>query len=243
MVSARMAALLDELALQRTDGLDASFARRCADVLGVDGLAVTLSGDDSFGELVWASDPASARLDDLQFTLGEGPGADAADGGVLVLDADLHLVPRSRWPGFLSPAETLGLRAVFAFPLQIGAIQVGVLTCRRSTPGPLDATELTDALVLADALTLTLLGDVAHGFAEHASLHRAEVHQATGMIAARLGVTPAVALVRLRAHAYATERPIVDVARDIVARRLRLPADGVERDGDDTGTRNPDGGG
>ncbi|MEU9013010.1 ANTAR domain-containing protein [Streptomyces sp. NPDC048479] len=238
-----MTALLDELAVQRTDGLDASFARRCADALGIDGLAVTLSGDDSFGELVWASDPLSAQLDDLQFTLGEGPGMDAVDGGVLVLDADLRLVPRARWPGFLSSAETLGLRAVFAFPLQIGAIQVGVLTCRRSTPGPLDATALSDALVFADALTLTLLGDVAHGFAEHASLHRAEVHQATGMIAVRLGVTPAVALVRLRAYAYATERPIVDVARDIVARKLRLPADEAERDGDDTGTRSPDGGG
>ncbi|MFF3458029.1 ANTAR domain-containing protein [Streptomyces sp. NPDC002730] len=238
-----MTALLDELAVQRTDGLNASFARRCADALGIDGLAVTLSGDDSFGELVWASDPLSAQLDDLQFTLGEGPGMDAVDGGVLVLDADLRLVPRARWPGFLSSAETLGLRAVFAFPLQIGAIQVGVLTCRRSTPGPLDATALSDALVFADALTLTLLGDVAHGFAEHASLHRAEVHQATGMIAVRLGVTPAVALVRLRAYAYATERPIVDVARDIVARKLRLPADGAERDGDDTGTRSPDGGG
>ncbi|MFD9222920.1 ANTAR domain-containing protein [Streptomyces sp. NPDC060064] len=238
-----MTALLDELAVQRTDGLDASFARRCTDALGIDGLAVTLSGDDSFGELVWASDPLSAQLDDLQFTLGEGPGMDAVDGGVLILDADLRLVPRARWPGFLSSAETLGLRAVFAFPLQIGAIQVGVLTCRRSTPGPLDATALSDALVFADALTLTLLGDVAHGFAEHASLHRAEVHQATGMIAVRLGVTPAVALVRLRAYAYATERPIVDVARDIVARKLRLPADGAERDGDDTGTRSPDGGG
>ncbi|MET7620434.1 ANTAR domain-containing protein [Streptomyces sp. NPDC005408] len=242
MVSDRMAALLDELAVRRTDGLDASFAGRCCAVLGVDGLAVTLSSSGYEGELVWSGDPLSAQLDDLQFTLGEGPSTDAARGGVLILESDLLLVPAVRWPGFLDAVRSLEMRAVFAVPLQIGAIQVGVFTCRRSEAGPLGNSALTDALVLADALTLVLLGDVAIGFAELAALHRAEVHQATGMISVRLGVAPAIALVRLRAYAFAAERPILDVAKDVVARKLHFPADGTARgENEDNGTQRPDG--
>jgi hypothetical protein len=51
------------------------------------------------------------------------------------------------------------------------------------------------------------------------------VSQATGMLVAQLGVEPAEALVRLRAHAYATNRSATDVARDILDRQLRLDAD------------------
>ena len=47
------------------------------------------------------------------------------------------------------------------------------------------------------------------------------------MITVQLGVTAAVALVRLRAFAYAHDRRLRDVARDVVARRLRF--DPVER--------------
>ena len=42
------------------------------------------------------------------------------------------------------------------------------------------------------------------------------------MLVAQLNVEPAVALARLRAHAYATDRTPTDVARDILAHRLRL---------------------
>jgi hypothetical protein len=46
------------------------------------------------------------------------------------------------------------------------------------------------------------------------------------MIIAQLGVSAAVALIRLRAYAYAHDRRLRDVARDVVARRLRFHADG-----------------
>jgi hypothetical protein len=59
-----------------------------------------------------------------------------------------------------------------------------------------------------------------------AASHRAEVHQASGMLAVQLGVAVADAEARLRAHAYAVNRSVVDVSRDIVERRLRLVDDG-----------------
>lgn len=62
-------------------------------------------------------------------------------------------------------------------------------------------------------------------WAELNTLSRTEVSQATGMLVAQLEVEPAEALVRLRAHAYATGRSVTDVARDILDRRLKLEAD------------------
>lgn len=51
------------------------------------------------------------------------------------------------------------------------------------------------------------------------------VHQATGMVAVQLGVGVTEALVRLRAFSFAQNRLVVDVATDIVARRLKLTDD------------------
>jgi AmiR/NasT family two-component response regulator len=45
---------------------------------------------------------------------------------------------------------------------------------------------------------------------------RAEVHQATGVISVQAGAGMAEALVRLRARAFATERPIADLARQVL---------------------------
>jgi hypothetical protein len=64
----------------------------------------------------------------------------------------------------------------------------------------------------------------------------ARVHQATGMISVQLGVSLAEALLRLRAHAYGQDRPVADVAADVVGRRMRF-------DDSETGhsTKNPQG--
>src|SRR4029077_3082717 len=55
--------------------------------------------------------------------------------------------------------------------------------------------------------------------------HRAEIDQATGMASEQLDVAIGQAFVRLRAYAYAQDRRLSEVARDIVARRLRLNPD------------------
>ncbi|MDT5073082.1 MAG: hypothetical protein QOH82_2402 [Mycobacterium sp.] len=45
------------------------------------------------------------------------------------------------------------------------------------------------------------------------------------MLVAQLDISPSQALVRLRAHAYASGRSATEVARDIIEHRLRLDAD------------------
>jgi AmiR/NasT family two-component response regulator len=51
---------------------------------------------------------------------------------------------------------------------------------------------------------------------------RIVIYQATGMIAAQLDDTVSDALARLRAAAFASGRPVYDIAQDVVERRVRF---------------------
>jgi ANTAR domain len=190
------------------------------------------------GHIMCVIDEVSEQLAELQMTMGEGPCLDVVTSGspVLVSDLDDGDAVR-RWPGFTPQACQAGAAAVFALPLQIGAIRVGSLGLYRDKPGPLGTVSLGDALILADAATVVLLesqhpdgaaaaGRGPAGQPPDLARHRAEIDQATGMVSAQLDVAIGEAFVRLRAYAYAQDRRLSEVARDIVARRLRLGRDG-----------------
>jgi hypothetical protein len=187
------------------------------------------------GHLMRATDEVSEQLAELEVTLGEGPCRAASTSGGPVLASDLaQRQAVRRWPVFAPAARQAGAAAIFAFPLQVGAIQAGVMGLYRERPGSLSAFQLGDALVFADTATLLLLdaqdqatGDLGPQTGQPAdlTLHRAEIDQATGMVTEQLGVGIADAFVRLRAHAYVNDLRLADVARDIVARRLRLDPD------------------
>jgi GAF domain-containing protein len=215
------------------DGTGASAMAAAAAALEVDGVSAGVGAGPQGLVLAWGREVVSVALDDLQFTLGQGPAVEAA-AGALVLVPDLAAAA-TRWPAFVPAASELGVRALFALPLRIGAISVGVFVAHRSTPGPLRDGGLADALALADAVAILLLhlqSAASVPTAQEAAwprenrgqptTYRAEVHQAAGMISVQLDVDLAEALVRLRAYAYAEDRPIVEVAADVVARRLRF---------------------
>jgi GAF domain-containing protein len=175
----------------------------------------------------YVSDNTSRRVEDLQFTLGEGPCVDAFASGRPVLVPDLADREQAlRWPVFAPSAVAAGARAVFAFPLRIGAIRIGVLDLYRDYPGGIDDDELGDALVFADAAALLLLTedhpDAGDWQGQADDDQRAVVHQATGMVMAQRGGTIAEALARLRAYAFAESRSLHDVSADVVNRRLRF---------------------
>ena len=181
------------------------------------------------GHLMWATDEVSGLLAELQLTFGEGPGPDAWAGGGPVLTSDLgDSGAVRRWPVFAPAAGRAGAAAVFVFPLQVGAIRAGVMGLYRARPGPLSGSQLGDALVFADTAMLLLLegqdqaGSGPGGQPAGLAGYRAEIDQATGMVTEQLGVSVAEAFIRLRAYAYAHDRALSDLARDIVARRLRL---------------------
>jgi hypothetical protein len=207
-----------------------SLVRLCAQTLPVSGVGLAVMTEEGPAGTVAASDGGALQLEELQFTLGEGPCVDASRTGRPVLVPDLAVTSRRTWPQFGAGADAAGLRAVFAFPLQVGAIRLGVLDLYRDTAGELSQDELADALTFADAATQLLLDlqaqDTAQGIPPPHALavldDRAEVHQATGVVSVRAGVSLAQALALLRARAYAEERPIGDLARDVLDRVVEL---------------------
>jgi len=206
------------------ENLPDTLVRLCARTVPVSGVGVALMTDDGPAGTVAASDGGARQLEELQFTLGQGPCVDASCTGRPVLAPDLARTSSRSWPRFRAGAEAAGLRAVFAFPLQVGAIRLGVLDLYRNTAGDLSGEALASALAFADAATQLLLDLQAHDTTQgipppHALAvldDRAEVHQATGVVSVRARVSLAQALALLRARAYAEGRPIGDLARDVL---------------------------
>lgn len=207
-------------------GLAGQICRVCIDGLHVDGASISLLTGTASRETLCVSDSTAACVEDLQYTLGEGPCIEAAVTGCAVLVPDIRDAAReSRWPIFAAAVlEQTGVGALFALPLQLGVINLGVLDLYRTAPGPMCAAELRDALRGADTAALMLLDQslVAGGREDHSWSSRAEVHQATGMVVVQLGIGVQAAFARLRGYAFSHEQLLGDVARDVVARRLRF---------------------
>ncbi len=201
--------------------------RACIDAvlaLSASGVGVSVMADNGVHGMAAASDPHTARVEELQFTYGEGPCIDAFAAGTPVLVSDLADGATRRWPVYTPAVRAEGISAVFAFPLQIGAARLGVFDVLRTLPGPLSRSDLGHALTIADAMVTLLLDGQAHGDAAGALDlgNRAELFQAQGMVSVQLSVTLAEAMVRIRAHAYAMDRPLSEVAADVVHQRLRF---------------------
>jgi hypothetical protein len=221
--------------------LVARICRLVVESLPVSEAAVSVMTAGGHRGVVFATDETARLLEDVQFTAGEGPGCDAFESGRAVLVADLEAAAPA-WSAFRDVAGDLGVRAVFAFPLHLGAAGLGTLTACHGEPGALSGEHLVRAVQLSDAAAVAVLdmivgadafgataaapdGSDPDGADLAAEFYRAEIYQAAGMVMEQLGVSIEVATVRLRTHAYAAGRPIGDIARDIVARRLRLEAD------------------
>jgi len=200
-----------------------------ADVTAMSGAGIMLmSGDVPQGSLC-TTNTVSALIEQLQYALGEGPCVDAYNEGRPVLEPDLAGPAKTRWLAFSAPALEAGARAVFGFPLQVGAARLGALNLYCDRPGPLTNDQHADALVMADVAAHAVLvlqagappGRLAAELEAGADFHYV-VHQAAGMVAAQLEVSVGQALVRLRAYAFGNDRPLRLVAEDVVARTLRF---------------------
>ena len=221
MASTRVAEILRAAWAESPDGtgLPTSLAAACVRALPVSGVGLALMTDDGPAGIIAATDGAARELEELQFSLGEGPCVDASRTGRPVLQPEFARTAPPRWPGFAGGALEVGVRALFAFPLRVGAIRLGVLDLYRDRAGRLSTDELAEALSFADAATLLLLQEQASTAPSSAVPvldDRAEVHQATGVVSVQAAVGLAEALVLLRARAFADQRPLGDLARDVL---------------------------
>jgi len=227
------------------------------------GASVTLAGGAGATQLLCSTDDVAATIADLQFALGEGPALAALRRGQPVLIGSFDPGPdapdhdASLTPALLEAAHRADVGSLFAFPLKVGAVHLGVLELYRTQHGDLGEASLARAYRLANGVTHTLLSvagstaapaDAAQaqpltfddvGLGGGSAHSRAVVHQATGMLMVQLGVPIDVAFARLRGHAFAAEASIMEIARSVVARSLRLEPDhDYPGDGGDEGNGN-----
>ncbi|ALO67759.1 antitermination regulator [Arthrobacter alpinus] len=199
--------------------------------LPISGISISAFPGHAPETSICASDPTAARLDELQFDLGEGPRWEALQTRQPVLLPNVKLDGHRAWPVFAKAILDYDVAAIFVFPLQLGAMDIGVIELYSSTPGSLRPADHSLALQLSDAAAWQLLrhiltvapggtGNPTDPDREKSPFSRREVHQATGMVLAQAGTSATDALLLLRAHAFSQGRTVREVSRDVVNRKL-----------------------
>jgi GAF domain len=220
-------------------GIDAAdrLCEACVVLLDIDAAAISLVFDGANSGTLGSSGASARIYDELQFTLGEGPCLASVLQRIPILIVDLADPAEARWPAYRPAMLAHQIRGVYAIPVVVAGEFVGALDLFRARPGPLLAADLAGAVAAAELAAIPLLdlldGDLqaavtdpnSNAWAELNKLTRAELSQAIGMLVAQLEVEPALALILLRAHAYASGRSVTGIARDILDRRLKLEAD------------------
>jgi GAF domain-containing protein len=208
----------------------------CMDVTATSGVGIMLRSDDVTHGSFGMTDAVSSFIEELQFMLGEGPCIDAYNLAIPIAEPDLA-DPTSRWLGFSPPVFEAGVRALFAFPLRVGAVRLGSLNLYRDHPGALSDDQHADALIMADVFSEAVLtmqpGAAPDELADQLDAVMTPlnvVHQAVGMVSAQLGVSVDTSLIRLKAHAFANDRLLTELSQDVLARRLRFDAAGEAQD-------------
>jgi len=208
----------------------ASLCAAFVEQLPVTGASISMFATNGLQSTLCSSDAVAARSDALQFELGEGPHWETIRSRAAVLCRDIR-AGTTAWPLWAHAAAELGVVGSFAFPMIMGAAVVGVVDLYTRTPFAMDSVLVDRAGALAHATTgaamrqaTRLADDPVAQEAVLAPALRREVHQATGMILVQLGVTATDAFARLRAYSFAIDRPVTDVARDVVERRLDFAA-------------------
>ncbi len=213
-------------AIGPTDDLWSPFLRPTATT----GAVISTLGDPLGTQTVGATDGIAARIDEIQIDLGEGPSWEALRLRRPVLTADVRLDGESEWPAARAALRELDFAALYAFPLRVGLVDVGSVGLYAHEAGELSPQLIRGVTMLASIAArqvlrraLEKLGDGFEVFHD-GPYSRREMHQAAGMIAAQLSIGVDDALVVLRGHSFAAGRSVLDVAADVVARRLVFDA-------------------
>ncbi|MBW4078021.1 MAG: hypothetical protein HIU84_05850 [Acidobacteria bacterium] len=202
------------------------------EVLRLSGAAIALTSKGQPWTLFCSSSETAQALMDLESTVGEGPCMDALALERLVEEADLSLPMHGRWPVYVPKALECGTHAVFALPVQIGVVRLGVLGLFREESGELSDAQATDAYLLASVVGQSLLAYQAGApqgslslTLQREAMFDFSVQQATGMIAVQGGFSIDDALVALRSHAFAVDWGLKDLATEVISRRVRYEPD------------------
>lgn len=222
-------------ALERSAAAPADLAVPFVDAFPVSGASVSTLGELLGSETISATDAQAARLDELQFDLGEGPCWDAMRSMRPVLMTDVRTESRQAWPTLSGAIDPDRLGSLFAFPLVFGPLRIGAVDLYSVEPVRLNPDQARRAGAMADVVSRHVLRHALNTseneFDERPSLHsRRVIHQATGFVLAQLDISPDDARLVIQGHAFATSRSMMDIADDIVAGRMSFirNAGGIE---------------
>jgi hypothetical protein len=224
----RLVAIFELLAQRERAGPPAGMlCSVAAEITGLSGAGIALVSRGEQLTSMCTSNYVASSLMDLELTVGSGPCVDACGADSAVTEGCLDESRNPRWLAYTSRAVTLGAGAVFAFPIRIGAVQLGALALYRDREGRLSVAQESDAYLMAAVIARAVLalqaravsGSLAMGL-EREGTFDFQVHQAAGMVAVQASMTLGDALVALRSHAYALTAPLADTAARVVAREL-----------------------
>lgn len=215
-------------------GLD-QLCEACVRVLDIDGMSLAVISGQAIRETLCARGRNALQIDQLQFTVGEGPCLEACSAGRPRSVPDLLDGTDQRWPVFTSAVSEIApdLRAIFGFPLLVGSQGIGAMNLYRNSPGDLGerqsreaarACELAVPIILED-LPVRRVSDFGAYLREHAVIDRTAVYRATGLLMLDQELNSQEAFDRLRAFAFSQGRLVEDVADDVVAHRIQLSDD------------------
>jgi hypothetical protein len=190
--------------LSQLSGRESELWRPVLEIIPVEGAAISTIADFLGTETVAANSPLAARLDELQFDLGEGP----------------------CWPAFSRAISVEDVGAIFAFPLVFGPLKLGAMDLYTGDPRELSSREERQSGILASVISRMVL-DRAIRRADQPDLTGPEdrfsrrlIHQATGMVLAQLGISAEDARLLIQGHAFARGRSMRQIAEEILERRL-----------------------
>ncbi|MDQ0729136.1 GAF and ANTAR domain-containing protein [Microbacterium sp. W4I20] len=212
--------------LQQSGHRLASLSGFFVDLFPITGAAVSTVGDVLGSETISASDDVAARLDELQFDLGEGPCWEAMRTVSPVLEPDFRRRGVTRWPAFAASVDQDAVASMFAFPLSLGELKIGAVDLYAASPMTLSSRECTQATAMAEVIGRHVLRDALAEFADQdaqsGAFSRRIIHQATGIVLAQLDISPDDALLMIQARAFSTGQRMMEVAQAVVDGTLRF---------------------
>jgi len=212
---------------EREHPQSATLCAVAAELTELSGAGISLSSSGDEMTKLCTSNRVAENLMDLEITVGEGPGSEASRSGEANDEVDLMAPEISRWMAYSPEAVVAGARAVFGFPVRIGAVRFGALSLFRDSPGPLSETQSSDAYLMASVIGRAVLAMQAGapsgsllGELQGQSTFDFSVHQAAGMLSVQGSLSMKDALVALRAHAFAVKITSAALAQQMISRRV-----------------------
>jgi GAF domain-containing protein len=230
MFSDRLLSIFEMMAARERSGSERGLLCAVAsEITGVSAAGIALSADDLPLTRFCTSETLSRSLIDLEMTVGEGPCSESLNGDVMVHESDLTSPSSERWILFTPQALALGARAVFAIPVRIGVIRLGVLCLYNETAGELSDEQTTDALLVASVVGRGIVAlqagarpeSLSHELQSEANFDFS-VHQAAGMVAVQASLSISSALIALRMHAFSCAESLSSVSARVISRALRF---------------------